>query len=400
MKTQRYWFVFAVLLVMAATLSCGLFGGSKEPAGAEVAPPPAESSPGAEPESPPADTEESQPAEPAQPAGPQVNLGDEYRSEMGGYTFQAIPGYDVEEAFGFASMTAPDADPEEGPTFLLIGGTNNEPATTEELFSNFMEASDETDVNILEQREITVDGKPGILAEIEGPDESGEIIRVRVAVVAVSDMQPFSMVATAPADRWDEVSDNFDAVLDSVSFFEPQELNLDDMDEMFEETPEAMPDDTDMDDSGDYNFSGLEDLSNFPTEVSDLSAGGFAVLLAGEDGTLAMVSGEQAESQANSDEYEIVLSGVNAENTITLYLPRNLATDMLVMVPYDVNASTHAPGAAIQLGSTLYTSTDGIIMVEAADGNTVSGSMFFVAVDENGAELSVSGFFNALPLTP
>jgi hypothetical protein len=218
-------------------------------------------------------------------------------------------------------------------------------------------------------------------------------------IVAVSDVQQFTMLATAPMDRWDEVTANFDSVLDSVSFFEPQEMSLDDLDDMIEETPEDLGGE-DTGDSGDYDFSDLEALSDFPSQASDLPPGGFAVLLADPNGTLVLVSGEQAQPQPAGDEYVVVLSGIKPENTVTLFLPRNAAADMLMMVPYDANATTHAPGATIQLGSTLYTSTDGIIMVEATDGNTISGSMFFVAVDESGAELSVSGFFNALPLTP
>jgi hypothetical protein len=393
---KRRWLILAVIFLMAATLSCGLFGGSEETPEAAAPTQPAGDSSETESEAPPQDAGESQPS---QPSAPQANLGETYRSEMGGYAFQAIPGYEVEEAFGFASMTAPGADPEKGPTFLLIGGTNDEPATTEELFSEFMEKPDEEDVVILEQREVTVDGKPGILAELEGPDDTGETMRVRVVIVAVSDVQQFTMLATAPMDRWDEVTANFDSVLDSVSFFEPQEMSLDDLDDMIDETPEDLGGE-DTGDSGDYDFSDLEALSDFPSQASDLPPGGFAVLLADPNGTLVLVSGEQAQPQPAGDEYVVVLSGIKPENTVTLFLPRNAAADMLMMVPYDANATTHAPGATIQLGSTLYTSTDGIIMVEATDGNTISGSMFFVAVDESGAELSVSGFFNALPLTP
>lgn len=70
---------------------------------------------------------------PEPPAAPEAELGEEYRSDEGRFTFQTILGYTVEEAFGFASMEAPDADPEVGPAMLLMGSVNEESVTTEQL---------------------------------------------------------------------------------------------------------------------------------------------------------------------------------------------------------------------------------------------------------------------------
>ncbi len=381
MKPKRWWLILAVVLLMTVSLSCGILGGSESPSGN--------------------DTTSPQGAGDSQPSAPQANLGDVYRSEVGGYAFQAIPGYEVEEVFGLASMLAPGADPDEGPVFLFVGGASDEPLITEEIIGEMMENS-EDDTVTLEQREITVGGKQGILMDVEGEDDSGTTSRVRVVIVSVSDTQHLTIMVLAPIDRWGEVDANFDSVLASISFFEPQEISPDDLavvndvlEGMSEEFSETNPDD-----SGEYDLSDLEALSDFPSQTGDLPPGGFIVVLSDEQGTLVLVEGEQAQPQPAGDEYVVVLPGKQPENTITLFLPHDAAADMLMMVPYDASAAAHAPGATIQLGSALYTSTDGIIMVEAMDGNTISGSMFFVAVDESGAELSVSGFFNALPLTP
>lgn len=54
-------------------------------------------------------------------AAPAVTLGEEQRSEEGGFAFQAIPGYTVEEFYGFVSVEAPDAEPDIGPAILMMG---------------------------------------------------------------------------------------------------------------------------------------------------------------------------------------------------------------------------------------------------------------------------------------
>jgi len=397
MSPTKRWLVIVFVLLMAATLSCGLFGKGDEMLEAAAPDQPAENNPEPERVSPPQG--EAQPPaanEAPNPGVPQANLGDEYRSEAGGYAFRVIPNYEVEEIFGFASMTAPDADPEKGPLFLLIGDTNDEPTTADDMLLDFTENADSEDITILEQREITVDGSPGILVEVKGT-ENGETVRIRAAFIAVNEMQVFSIIASAPPEQWDEIADNFDPVLNSVSFFEPQEMSMEDLDDMFNETSEDPPDEGD---TGEYDFSNLEDLSNFPSAYSDLPPGGFAILLAGEDmQMLTVISGEQVQTQTSGGENILTLAGEHG-NELTLYLPDIQTEEMLIMTPYDPNAATHAPGATIRLESTLYTSIDGIIMIEAANGNTISGSFFFAALDEIGKEFSVSGFFNELPLTP
>ena len=65
---------------------------------------------------------------------------------------------------------------------------------------------------------------------------------------------------------------------------------------------------------------------------------------------------------------------------------------------YDSSFATHAPGAAVYRGFTLFTNTDGIIMIDSAVDNTITGSVYFTAVDQDGNEIAVTGFFNQIPL--
>jgi len=157
---------------------------------------------------------------------PDTTTGEELRSDYGGFACQMIPNYVVEEAFGFASMEAPDADSEIGPAILLIGGVleegEEEGATAGELYDGFM--SDlEAGIEVSEPREIVVDGVPGLVADINGAS-AGQEMAGRIVFVAVSPTQHFTMFGAAPADRWDdELAPLFDAVVASVTFFEPTE---------------------------------------------------------------------------------------------------------------------------------------------------------------------------------
>ncbi|MDY7080117.1 MAG: hypothetical protein SXV54_24820 [Chloroflexota bacterium] len=164
---------------------------------------------------------------------PDTTLGDELRSEMGGFACQTIPDYTVEEAFGFASMEAPDADPELGPAIMMIGSGfeegEAEVTTNEELYDEFV--SDlEAGIEVSEPRETTVGGIPGLVTDIGGAVE-GQEMAGRIVFVAVSPTQNFVMFGVAPADRWDdELAPLFDGVVASVTFFEPDlEFTFDDI---------------------------------------------------------------------------------------------------------------------------------------------------------------------------
>ena len=545
MGSKRCSIVLIILILIISSLACGLLGGSDEPTESVV---PADQS--TENTAPQSLADESSSVESEAPqSAPDVKLGDEYRSEEGGYAFQPVPDYAFEEFFGLASMTAPDADPERGPMLVLIGGTNEEEATQDELFNQFMQDAEGEDIQILDQREIMVDGKSGILAEISGSDVNGLPITGRIVVVAVTPTQQFTLFASAPEDRWGEIAAKFDAVLASVTFFEPKEIDLseglgedisggevqdlsplgqdetirqwasfayasseygsDDWSAMqatsepdstlcgdqttawassssntvewlelsynvavipteiniyevyypdqvvkvevadenmdyytvYESTPTDhaggdcpyilnIPVNIDqpvysvkitVDQSvltswneidavelvGTTSQGGLPAVPNpdfsamgeFPTAYSDLPAGGFAYLLASNDGSLPVIVNQGTlQDQSTSAEYVLGLVSEDEQNVLTIFLPLNVAAGVQIMLPYDDNSPTKSPGATVYKGLTLYTNTDGIIMVEEIQNDTISGMVAFTALDESGNQLSVTGFFNQLPL--
>ncbi len=156
----------------------------------------------------------------AESTPPDTPAEGELRSDMGGYICQPIPGYTVEEAFGFASMDAPDADPDLGPSVVLMGSVTEEGGTIEELYDEFIGELEEG-IDVSEPREVMVGGAPGLAADIRSASE-GEEIAGQILFVAVSPTQQFIMLGAAPPERWDdELAPLFEDVVDSLTFFEP-----------------------------------------------------------------------------------------------------------------------------------------------------------------------------------
>jgi hypothetical protein len=151
---------------------------------------------------------------------PESELGEEIRSEDGGYAFRAIPDYTVDEFFGMASMEGPDADPDIGPAIYMIGGIFQESTSLEQLHDDFTTDLEE-DILVTDSQEILVDGVPGQRIDVSGSVD-GTDVAGRVVLVAVTPNQQFTMIGTAPPELWgDGFSELFDAVLASVSFFDP-----------------------------------------------------------------------------------------------------------------------------------------------------------------------------------
>jgi hypothetical protein len=225
-------FLLMVTLTSLACIPCGLLGGGKE----EAAQPPlpgtvavtekvateagaiekAEATPEAAQETV-AETEEAA----ADTSASDVTLGEEYRSEEGGFAFLTIPDYVVEGEPGFIGMNAPDADPDIGPSIMFMGYTGEDGATSEQMLAEWRQDM-EADFGMTDERKVTVDSVTGLAVDISGTDDNGRAVAGRLVVVAVPPAQQFVMLGAAPGERWDdELAPLFDAVVTSVTFFEP-----------------------------------------------------------------------------------------------------------------------------------------------------------------------------------
>ncbi|NSW52819.1 MAG: hypothetical protein HPY85_09965 [Anaerolineae bacterium] len=156
--------------------------------------------------------------------GDEVSLGEEFRSDFGGFAFQQIPGYDTEEAFGIVQMTAPGGDVQSGPGMLFTGGLNTEKLSFEDAIGNLKDST--PDYVYEEPEEIEVDGEDGVALDFTGVYEGKDVVG-RIVIVMIGDYHQFICMMVAPPDDWDEVQPLYHSVLDTVKFFEPDPDALD-----------------------------------------------------------------------------------------------------------------------------------------------------------------------------
>lgn len=144
-------------------------------------------------------------------------LGDEYRSEVGGFSLNKVNDYSFDDSFGIVNMTAPEASPETGPGIMVMGGLMEEEMSNEDLLES-MKAQAST-IEVGKPKKTKVDGVAGLLADLSG-EYQDVTIKGKIFMAMVSPKQEFILMGLAPKDEWKKVEPIFEAVLDSVTLFE------------------------------------------------------------------------------------------------------------------------------------------------------------------------------------
>ena len=144
-------------------------------------------------------------------------LGEEYRSEIGGFSINKVNGYNFEDTIGIVNMTAPEGTVDTGPGIMVLGGIMEQELTNEDLLET-MKAQAST-IEVGKAKKIKVDGVNGLTADLSG-DYNGVEIKGKIVVAMYTPIQEFVLMALAPEEQWKELEPNFEAVLDSVKFFE------------------------------------------------------------------------------------------------------------------------------------------------------------------------------------
>lgn len=219
---NRKSLLLCVLLILALALTACGGQDDGEPALAEATVAP--TSPPVATEAPTATAVPSPTATVAPSPTPGIPLGDVYRSEEGGYAFATVPEYEVEDFYGFISMMGPDADPNFGPAIMLVSSFEEEATTLENSFDELLQeivGGENVEIELANQQDTTVSGVPGMAVDLLGNFE-GKNFTGRIVVALVTPTHPFAMFGIAPAEGWAEFVPLFDAVLASVSFFEPE----------------------------------------------------------------------------------------------------------------------------------------------------------------------------------
>ncbi len=132
----------------------------------------------------------------------------------------------------------------------------------------------------------------------------------------------------------------------------------------------------------------------------DLLPGEFTYTIISENGGFAFVDNGSVQYHSTTSEYVIGLVSQDEQHTVMLFLPHELSDTMLTIMPYNVTSPTKGPSAIMYAGSTLYTANDGFIVFEEITDDTVTGTFFFNAANQDDPNdiISVTGSFNELPL--
>ena len=159
-----------------------------------------------------------------------VQLGDEFRDEGNGCSFRKVPNYDFVQSYGAAQMSAPGADRVVGPIIGVICGIRDKtkPATLDDMVKELRPDSSSTpEANPLtysNQQYIKVGGVNAVSFDIKGTTSDGIALKGRIAAAMVTPYQSFVIVGEAPLNKWEDTRPYFEAVMNSVSFFEPKPI--------------------------------------------------------------------------------------------------------------------------------------------------------------------------------
>ncbi|MDO9088333.1 MAG: hypothetical protein Q7U53_19160 [Anaerolineaceae bacterium] len=164
-----------------------------------------------------------------------------YTSDEGGFSFQILEDYTVNEVLAGVEMVAPDGIPEVGPGMQLYGGITDQEQTTDELW----ELVTDPEIGLFEfekPKKYKVDGVNGLIAEFKG-EQAGEAVKGKIFLVMVKPDQQFFMFGIAPEDDWKRFVSIYDKVLDTVKFHDaiPIDYSYEEPEEWtFEEDPESV----------------------------------------------------------------------------------------------------------------------------------------------------------------
>lgn len=159
-----------------------------------------------------------------------VELGEEVSYPQCGYSFQKIPDYKFVE-YGAVGEScnpamypiAPDAEEkDDDPRIMLFGEAGKDAQSTYDMVKKTLdEAVKKDDGLILSQETFQIDGVEGILFDQK---MSAAPFKNRMIFMMVTPTQYFQISFRAPEEKFDELLPYFDAVVESIAFSEPQQL--------------------------------------------------------------------------------------------------------------------------------------------------------------------------------
>jgi hypothetical protein len=161
----------------------------------------------------------------------EVQMGELYRSEGGGFSFLTLPSYEIDEVQGRVSLFPVPSDEQSGPYIVLISRLAEENITLAQAL-NYTQKANSSSV-FAEAEDIIVQGLPaisvrytrpyhaidGVIMDYYGAEE-GEEIQGWFVLVEVVPGHIFRLEMYAPSQQWQELLPLFEAVLYSLRFTE------------------------------------------------------------------------------------------------------------------------------------------------------------------------------------
>ena len=151
-----------------------------------------------------------------------VKMGDIVRCEECGFSFKQIPGYKISTFGMIEDIATPDADADAGPRIQLIGGAAKPGLTATVLMASVKALNnDSPGFTLSNQKNIKVGGVDAVSFDVKYTINNIAVKGRRVGML-VKSKQILMMFGVAPVDKWDKMSPYVDALVNSISFFDPK----------------------------------------------------------------------------------------------------------------------------------------------------------------------------------
>ena len=164
------------------------------------------------------------------PQANEDNIGEEIRSEEGGYALKTIPGYDAMPGILTGSYSLDSKgmydDPNvvigQGPQILLNGVVPDSGITFEKYVKNGNnDMKIRSNATISGEPQITVAGLAGAAFDYDYELAGAGKMKARDISVEVNPGQWFSIHCRSTIEKWDKTLADCDAVINSITFFDP-----------------------------------------------------------------------------------------------------------------------------------------------------------------------------------
>jgi ligand-binding sensor domain-containing protein len=134
----------------------------------------------------------------------------------GGFVFRPVKDYQLDISNGTVVMLAPEADPDLGPVFQIMGMYSDEETTPEDLLEQLQ---GDSGLQAGPAQSITIDGENGLLVDLD-LGESGIDKLGKMAFFVVEGHQQFVFIAGSTGADWENFGPIVESVLATIEFIE------------------------------------------------------------------------------------------------------------------------------------------------------------------------------------